>query len=462
MKNNKRNLESEFELVKKLLKLQRYSEAEIITTKILEASPNNIPYLSMLSLIHLKKNELKSAEKTLLRILSLSPNDVNSQVNLITLYFRDLQFDKVKSLVSHIKKNNEIKDYNYYLQIAKICHKIGDYLNAKFFFHKSISLNPDDRRLKFFLSQTLLALGEWREGWNYFEYRIGVIVQNSIANCTKILRNEIKYWQGENLNNKKILIFTEQGYGDFIQFYKLIYEIYDKYKSVNITLICKTELIRVINEPNINIIEESNKEKLNIITADYWIFLMSIPYLLRLERENFNISQPYIFPSNRKMKALTEIDKKRLKIGIVLKGNANHPNDANRSIDDFKVLEPLLNIENIDFYSLQKDTSPFSKTIFEKYRIKNLSNQINDFRDTADIISRMDLIISVDTSVVHLAGSMGINCFVLVPIINTDWRWLSLYNFYKSVKIFKQDKPNSWVEPILKIKKEIENLINLS
>jgi hypothetical protein len=189
-----------------------------------------------------------------------------------------------------------------------------------------------------------------------------------------------------------------------------------------------------------------------------------LPYILKIKKEEIkNNNKPYI-KSIKKSNFSNYKD--FFKIGICWAGNPNHPRDKFRSCE-LKLFEKINN-EKIKLFSLQKDTRKRyrnGKTIdlcenCQNLKIVDMSSFMNDWSDTAAIIEGLDLIISVDTSILHLAGSMGKKCIGLLPYL-PDWRWrLDAKNiWYENLKIFKQESFNDWNSVFHQVVLEIQNII---
>jgi hypothetical protein len=142
------------------------------------------------------------------------------------------------------------------------------------------------------------------------------------------------------------------------------------------------------------------------------------------------------------------------KVGLVWKGSLEHGNDINRSLPDLSVLEPLWSVPHVTFVSLQKEVLIDNQT---KQPI--IERELNDFADTAVLISQLDLVICVDTSVAHLCGALGKACWVLLPFVGCDWRWMQGRDdspWYPDViRLFRQTDPNKWDDTIAKVVTEL-------
>jgi hypothetical protein len=188
---------------------------------------------------------------------------------------------------------------------------------------------------------------------------------------------------------------------------------------------------------------------------------MSLPHILNLD---YIPNEPYIFISE-KIKIEKYNDK--IKIGIVWAGNPEHSNDRKRSCE-LKMFKGIHDLNNVKLFSLMKDTrkrayndqnKPIDLTEgSENMQIVDFSEQIKSFHDTALIINSLDIIIGVDTSVLHLAGAMGKPCCLLLSK-NNDWRWKSEGEttiWYPSMKLFRQEKNGDWSSVFEKVEKYIK------
>ena len=135
----------------------------------------------------------------------------------------------------------------------------------------------------------------------------------------------------------------------------------------------------------------------------------------------------------------------KLRAGLVWHGNPNHPDDARRSCQ-LRELAPCLMVPGIQWFSLQKGPAAAEATAASEHKIVNLSGALTDFADTAAVIENLDLVVSVDTAVAHLAGSMGKKIFTLLSVA-PDWRWMlgrSDSPWYPSMQLFRQPTPGDW------------------
>jgi len=258
----------------------------------------------------------------------------------------------------------------------------------------SLSRNPDHVDSRYALSLTLLSQGRYRAAWPYHEARL--LRPESDPTVPRNL--PYPRWQGEDLRGKRIAIFPEQGFGDHIQFVRFVPELLRR--GANVTLFAKAALVRLFANsfPDVDVLPTVGTAEFP--DPDYWATLMDLPARLGIEIDTIP-GLPYLsWPEVR------EGEGDRPRIGLKLSGNPKHRNDAWRT----------LSREWAERLSRQLPGTLVS--------LEPKDSGARDFADTAAIIAGLDLVISVDTSVAHLAGAMGKPCLLLVSGYDTDWRWM--------------------------------------
>lgn len=326
------------------------------------------------------------------------------------------------SFVSAI--NNRGNAYRDLLYLEK---SIEDYKNA-------IKINQYEAESHFNLSLTLLLSGNFTDGWKEYEWRWKLKGFRSHRPPKKA-----KQWYGAPLNGQTLLIHAEQGNGDTIQFIRYV----DKINKENGKIIvqCQESLTTLLrNIENIDHVVSWN-EKLPYF--DFYTNLLSLPYILKTSISSIPSKTPYI-PSPLFSAIDAIVKSNKMNIGIVWTGSLYHSNDKNRSTS-LRYFLDLYSVPNIQLFSLQ--VGNHSKEFPDGSRsIIDLSNNIYDYSDTATIIKQLDLIISVDTSVAHLAGALAKPVWVLLPF-SPDFRWMLNRNdspWYPTMRLFRQPSPKDW------------------
>ncbi len=332
--------------------------------------------------------------------------------------------------------------------IARDFFVIKEFNKSIYYYSKAVSLKPDFTQAKFDLSLIYLLTGSFIDGFKMYENRI------SFDAYTQPL--PIKYPnKPKDLKNKRILVFHEQGFGDTINFMPFTKEIL-KYSS-DIDILVQSPLLRVIeySYKEYNIID-----KLGSNDYDYIVPLLSIPYIFKLtsfkpKKRSLSVEKEEIVEYKKK----NNIKKKNLNIGICWQGIAQNTRDKYRSIDinKFYSFFNLSKNNKVKFYSLQKDIR------VDDNRVLDIAVDFKDFYDTSVAIKSLDLVISVDTAIVHLCGALGVKTCLLLPYLS-DFRWglnSSKSLFYKSVTIFRQEAVNQWQKPIDLVKKIIYKKLDI-
>ena len=320
---------------------------------------------------------------------------------------------------------------------AVTLHTLRHYEEALTFYNKALSLNPNFHDARWNKASTQLVLGNFHEGLVNYEYR-----------WKKAKDQGYKYAEIpplvsiENLAGKKILIWSEQGYGDTLQFSRYIALLLER----------GAELIFEVQKPLLNLLKRSIDCKVveyydSSFNADYQSPLLSLPLIFKTTLDSIPPVNPIISPSKQ---SLSKWDKacispsKKMNIGIACSGNPGHIHDRNRSMPLSNFL-PLLNIANLNL--IQMGVRPSDEQFLREHpEIRYFGDKFEDFEDTAAVISSMDLIISVDTSLVHLAGTMGKKVFLLLPF-SPEWRWMTdgeTSPWYPSVRIYRQTEMGEW------------------
>jgi len=327
--------------------------------------------------------------------------------------------------------------------IGSAMQDLGRFDEAMENFDKAITLKPDLAEAHLNKSLQLLKQGEFTSGWEGHEWRW------KSSSCTTPVREFSQpLWLGEeDLYGKTILLHWEQGFGDTIQF--------SRYAKEVSRLGCKT--ILEVQKPlfelmkTIEGVDELIASGTDLPPFDFYCPLMSLPLAMGTTLDTIPLGEPYLNSVDDKLAKWSSRlgPKSNLRVGMVWSGNAKHKNDHNRSI----ALEQMLSAipEGYELVSLQKEVRETDLTVLEKTKqVRHFGAELDDFSDTAALCDLMDVIISVDTSVAHLAGALGKPLKLLLPD-NSDFRWLldrSDSPWYPSMRLFAQGIDKLW-EPVL-------------
>jgi tetratricopeptide (TPR) repeat protein len=303
-------------------------------------------------------------------------------------------------------------------------------------FDAAITLRADYVEAHWDRSLILLQNGDLQSGFKEYEWRW------RLPNNPNSWVNR-KRWDGADLDGRKILLTQEKGMGDMIQMVRYA-PLVKARGAASVIVECVAPLGRLLGSaPGVDkvFIKDGSKP-----AFDVYMPMMSLPNVLGTSTDSIPGPPPYVSPPsihNLKFDIPKGI---ALKVGIVWAGKPTHQNDRNRSCPLAHFIK-LAGFLRVAFYSLQK--GPRAADLADAGAdglIVTLDDRLNDFADTAAVMAQLDLIISVDTAVVHLAGALGREVWTLLPF-TSDWRWLADRDdspWYPSMRLFRQDKPDDW------------------
>ena len=424
-----------------------YSRAEECFKEAIRIAPNFAEAHANLGFILDKKGALREAEIHYRISLKLKQNCLEVYLNLGSLLTTQKRFDEAwdiyETAVTIAPKSPAIWSN---LGIFYTCQKLD--ANAEKCYRRAIELDETYGAARFNLSYLLLRHGNFEEGWRYFEARDWYASLERYFDCPR--------WRGEPLNAKSMLIGYEAGHGDMIQFCRYA-AVIKSLGASHITLVCHPALKRLFATlgPVDKII--AFNEDVPRSGWDFWTPPFSIPYYCKTRADSIPAEIPYLHPQpDLVAKWERELPAQGVRVGLVWKGNPKFENDSERSIESLDMLKPLGSVPGISFISLQKGPGENeAMQPIEGLPLIHLGGRIEDFADTAAIITNLDLIICVDTGAAHLAGALGKPCWVLLPDFVTDWRWLNGRSdslWYPGVmRLFRQSETGSWQEVISEV-----------
>ncbi|HLH97399.1 MAG TPA: tetratricopeptide repeat protein [Xanthobacteraceae bacterium] len=324
-------------------------------------------------------------------------------------------------------------------------------LEALASFDSALSIAPDNAEMHVNRSCLRLLLGDYESGWEEFEWRWQVA---EIARWRREFSKPL--WLGDHsLTGKAILLHAEQGLGDAIQFVR--YAPLLAAAGAEVLIEAPQPLQDLFAQmPGVSCFAPGEVPE----DFDYHCPLLSLPLAFKTTVVTIPATVPYLsVPDQRVTRwngALAETG--RLRVGVVWAGNPMFKNDQTRSVGLGPLL-PLLSLPAIDFYSLQKDMrSGDRERLAACAGVMHLGDALADFADTAAVIGALDLVISSDTSVAHLAGALGKPTWILLQHV-ADWRWLIGREdspWYPSARLFRQPKDGDWESVVRRVKNELD------
>jgi hypothetical protein len=330
---------------------------------------------------------------------------------------------------------------------------LGDFDAAIDCFRRAVALKPDFADAHSSLGVALLAKGKLDEGWVEYEWR-----WHTRDFRRGLRRYETKRWRGEPRPDATLLVYAEQGFGDALQFARLLAPA--AARVGRLLFEAQPELLQVMQGlagPDQILARGGPPPRF-----DLQIPILSLPSLLGLSLDAIPGSIPYLRPEpERAASWAPRIEAlPRPRIGLVWQGNPRHPNDRNRSIA-LSALAPLIKRYDAGWVSLQKvGGADAIDALGLAARIMDPSAELEDFADTAALCIHLDLVIAVDTSVAHLAGALGRPVHLLLPQV-PDFRWLlerADSPWYPSMRLFRQKRYGVWTEPLAELDAALASL----
>lgn len=423
----------------------RLQEAEPLYREILKTYPNEALIWHNMGDLEYRKRNYKEAVECLQRAFLLHPDNPNTLNTLaIALFYAGRIDEALKVAQNTVKKYPQFVMGYPNLGVIYVGHKrVSEAIDI---FSKAISLKPDYLQAHLGLGFSYLTAGELQKGWK------------EILWCQRQFPEPrpqafSKAWQGEDITGKTLFIYTEQGFGDLFHFIRYVH------------ILVKKGIKVLIEDCPVagGLISRSLPSGATIYKGepfDVACSIMNLGLFSGTERDTIPSMQGYLQADPEKVaKWKNAFSKdKSYKVGISWFGNPSHLNDVNRSTS-LSTFAPLKDLKECTFYGLQKDTTEIAP---EGMRFSHLSSHLESFDDTAAIIMNLDLVVTVDTAVAHLAAALGKPVWVLLGF-NPDYRWLLQGEdtpWYPTMKLFRSDRPNQWSQNIEKVKDRMRNLFS--
>ena len=433
-----------------LCQLKEFKLAKNIFEKSLKIQPNDPLLLYNFGKFYQDQKIFDKAIKFYQESFKIEPKNNFSMYNIGNIYFSQ---NKLELAISAYKDSIKLNPKNFlaHNNLANSYKNIGKFKEALQSYKKSIEIKNDNPDVHVNYSTQLLMLENFNEGFEEYEWRKKSKSFLDYINYQN-LGLKSKVWNGENLGNQKLLVITEQGIGDLIQFTRYLYKIKKEYNAKIIIYLKSKKFSHFFDEKVFSLISERDE----MPEHDYHIHLMSILRVFNSKNDLF-VKPVNFFKNNEKIEkkwAQKLKNYKGTKIGI----NCN-TSLLKRNIP-IQYFAELASLFKFNFIILQKD--------IDKKKIKNFDNIIHfdemdnskyPFIDSIEIIKKLDLVITADTSIAHLAATLGKKTWVPLPFVS-DWRWFLDKNkteWYENITLFRSIKNDDWDSPFKTIKEELNN-----
>lgn len=429
---------------------KRHGDAEMLFRKTIQTSPKLAAAYVNLSGVLNACRQFEQAKQIAEQAVELSPSSAEAWNNLSTAHFglNDYPGAQVTARKA-VSLNPEFADAWFSLGIA--FHQCGNLDDALACYKKTLEIDPVYADAHWNKSTLMLLKGNFAEGWPAYEWRW----KRKESPPKRSFKQKSLIGQGL-IKGKTLLIYAEQGIGDFLQFCR--YALEAQKQGAKVILETPRPLIGLAStlSPEITIVPQGDP----LPKFDLQCPVMSLPLAFGTNLASIPKDIPYLFSSPTRTQAWKERlgAAPRLRVGLAWSGNPEHDQDRNRSIPA-TLLAPLL-VQEAAFFVVQKDVRPVDIDFLTRHpEIHQYQDEFHDFSDTAALIDSLDIVISVDTSVAHLAGALGKPVWLLLQYL-PDYRWLqgrADTPWYPSARLFRQPSLGDWQSVIAMVAESLRD-----
>ncbi len=432
---------------------RRHAEAESIYRHVLDRAPHSPNAWCYLGIVLHDQRRYADAVEAYRQALHYQPqfpialNNLGNSLRYVKAYE---EADRCFQQAIDLKP-----DYlNAYKNRGTLHVWTGNLDRGQAYYEQALQLNPQEAELHRNLGVIYLLQGRYAEGWREYRWRwrVGDLQRSDIA---------APLWDGSDPAGKSILLTAEQGLGDTINFVRLAAVL--KARGANTTVYCQAPLMALLQ-----CAEQLGSVFPNSLAfegkVDCQCSLLDVADLMQLNADNIPADVPYLSPSQNLRNYWHSRFPKQpgiTRVGIAWQGNPDHQADAYRSVS-LTQFEPLAEIQGIELVSLQNGFGAEQVASWRgakplRLLDPNVDKSSGAFMDTAAIMETLDLVITTDTAIAHLAGALGMRTWIALGYI-PDWRWLLDRHdspWYPTVKLFRQPSMGDWTNVFAKIRQEL-------
>jgi len=422
-------------------------------SRSLELAPDRLYFWLNFSEISRASGRTDAAIRGFKKAIELSPNFAGAWYGLGQAHERAGDFPDA---IAAYRRSMELdaNDPCPQLNLGVLIEREGQYDEARRLFERALELRPDYPHAHVALGLSMMRRGELERAWPHYEWRWRHPHFRGAG-----LDQEHPVWDGAHLNGKTIVVRNEQGLGDVLQFVRYLPMI--SARGGQLVLEAQPPLESLLRQnPSFGSIVAIGDA---LPIYDIQVGLLSLPGIFKTDMSNIPATVPYIevdpLVVRRWRQRLGE--PAGLRVGLVWAGNPRFPGDKRRSIT-LESFAPLLKIPAVAFYSLQVGSAgEQAKAPPAGANLTDLGPDLRDFTDTAAVLLQLDLLIAVDTSVVHLAGALARPVWTLIPYV-PDWRWFMDREdspWYPTMRLFRQRRLDDWSDPIERVTSALCQLV---
>jgi tetratricopeptide (TPR) repeat protein len=432
----------------------QHEQAAELISQALARNASNAPAHNNLGNVFRAQDKLDKALACFQRALALQPDYADAHVNLGAVFRAQ---DRLEEAVACHRKALALKPVlpEAHFNLGNALSALGRLQEAEASYGQALRLRPDAARIKFAHALLKLLQGDYESGFPLYEIRFE---ENALPDLYAAMYDRAAKlqgaprWQGEDLASRALLVWTDQGFGDSLMMMRYLPLLKDRGVG-RLIVYCEPQLVRLVKTiPGVDDVVPAT-HPVPFGEFELQCPIMSLPLLFHARVETIPRDVPYLFVPNQlrqewaqKLSGIAP-----LKVGLVWAGGDLNSKNALRSVQ-LGQFSPWFGIPNVTFVSLQKGEQA-NQLEEAGLQVLDWMDECNDLLDTAALIEQLELVISVDTAVAHLAGALGKPIWMLNRF-ESEWRWMLEREdspWYPTMKIFRQSKPGDWGDVIVRV-----------
>jgi len=436
-----------------LMKLGRHKEAISHYAEVLRDAPDRLDVMTNLGNAYLATDQYETAEAQFNKLKELFPDQAAVYNNLGNFYSKANRYDEALANYRLALDRQDVypEAWNNYAITLRRLNRVEESLAG---LEKAITQKDSFPDAQWNRSLSLLLLGRIEEGFEAYEWRW----RGGVKELRPRKLGKPQWQKGEPVQGKRVFVHSEQGMGDHIQFMRYLPML--QAQGAQVLAEFPEPLLEIARDyaPDVIWIERGTRK---FPEFDLYCALLSLPTLLGTTKDNIPGSTAYLSAKPERKAYFSERlkDATGLRVGLVWSGNPKHANDRNRSLA-LKDLMAALGSVPFTAVSLMKEVRPEDQVYLREHtELLDLSKELDNFADTAALISNLDLVVSVDTSVAHLAGALGCPVWMLTPFA-PDWRWMLERKdtpWYPSMRLYRQHTPHDWEAVLAELATDLQH-----
>lgn len=416
---------------------------------------NRVPMLrNNMSVAYIETGSYAQAQSILEHTLRDEPGNALAWTNLAAVLLR--RGDPAAAQIAAERACVLAPDYTVALQTCSDVHKeLQEWDRALALAHRALNLELGNASLAWSLAMLQLMLGHYAAGWSNHEARWdgSPELRNTLPNLP------VPRWTGQSLAGRTLFIWSEQGYGSALQFVRFLPLIAGKVRQAGGKLVfcCFASLLTLVQRSLGDVVETivaHDQPSSNWPAFDYHLPLASLPLILGVTLDQLPVMTSYLKADRAKdgvSPSQRAPEGRRIRVGLVWRGSSTHKRSQLRAVDPLTLATTFGRVRGIEFVSLQLDAGSDSQVMRDAgLQLTDRTEELRSFDDTALLLQSLDLMITVCTSVAHLAGALGVPTWVLLDV-NPHWTWMTGRSdspWYPSIRLYRQQEYGQW-DPVL-------------